>query len=99
MLTKEQETVLRDIAPIDGFAYFAGIVGNTELNLHGAHAAIYAGNNKFSVVGVTADLEPYYLECDNLKQAIGAYKKLLEGQELLAERLFGQTHGVKDAIC
>lgn len=80
MLTEEQKKVLRTISVEDGFAYFSGC----EAILHLAHAAIYAVNDKFRVVGVVSNGEPICIECDTLDEATEEWKNLFEGLDIIA---------------
>ena len=78
-LTKEQERVLADITPRDGFAYFAG---REKYNF--AHAAIYFGNGKFNVVGMVQNGDFIEVECDTLDEAAEEWKKLFANMDLRA---------------
>lgn len=77
-LTEEQRKVLSEITPEDGFAYFSGFAEISHL----AHAAIYAGNDKFTVVGVLPNGEPISVECDTVDEAAREWKSLFENLDI-----------------
>ena len=79
MLTKEQEKILDEISPEDGFAYFSG-KGN---NWHFVKAAIYYAKDKFFVVGVNHNGVHITEECETIEMACKAWKKKFEERDII----------------